>query len=244
MLERTDSMTATLNDVLREVHRLRKFLRDLQNEIDGLPRLKKAHEAKLARQEQNLKSAQDAIKHLKAANHEREVSLKSTHQQLQKYEKQMPDMKSPKEIEGKQTEIAAAKAGIAQLEEQILAGITDIEDASAKIPALEQAVKKAKADFAAFEADSKERHERLLREKQGAEKELKTTEVHLPPIIQTTYQRLVAAHGADALAVVTARICGHCLTSVTEQNLNELKQGRLLYCNTCGRVLYLPQGHD
>ncbi len=237
-------MTATLNDVLREVHRLRKFLRDLQNEIDGLPRLKKAHEAKLARQEQNLKSAQDAIKHLKAENHEREVSLKSTHQQLQKYEKQMPDMKSPKEIEGKQTEIAAAKAAILQLEEQILASITEIEDASAQIPALEQLVKKAKAEFAAFEADTKERQERLLREKKGAETELKQAEVHLPAIIQTAYQRLVAAHGADALAMVNARICGHCLTSVTEQNLNELRQGRLLYCNTCGRLLYLPQGHD
>jgi uncharacterized protein len=232
-------MVATLNDVLREVHRLRKFLRDLQAELDSLPRVKKAHLAKLAKHEQILKDAQDAVKHLKAANHDREVSIKATHQQLKKYEGQLPDMKHPKEIEAKQTEIANAKAAIQQLEEQVLTGITEIEESSAKIPTLEAQVKKTKAEFAAFEAESTDRQERMLREKKHAEAELKKTEVHLPSAIHVSYGRLVAAHGADALAVVTERICGNCFTSVTAQNLNELKQGRLLFCNSCGRVLYV-----
>jgi uncharacterized protein len=234
-------MVATLNDVLREVHRLRKFLRDLQSELDNFPRLKKAHLAKIAKHEQTLKDAQDAVKHLKAANHDREVSIKATHTQLKKYEGQLPDMKHPKEIEAKQTEIANAKKTIQQLEEQVLTGITEIEERSAKLPHLEDQLKKTKTDFAAFESESKDRQDRMLREKKSAESELKKAEVHLPSAIHVSYGRLVAAHGPDALAVVTERICGNCLTSVTAQNLNELKQGRLLFCNSCGRVLYVNE---
>src|SRR3974390_1664874 len=111
--------TMTLNQVLRDIHRLRKHVRDLHNEIEGLPRLKKAHQAQVARQEQILKEAHEAIKQLKAATHDSEVNLKATDQQLKKYERQMDDLKTPKELAAMQHEIADAKAMIAQHEEQI-----------------------------------------------------------------------------------------------------------------------------
>ncbi len=214
----------SLNNVLSEIHRLRKHVRDLQAEIDGLPRLKKAHEAKVARHEKALKDAQDAIKQGRAATNAAEVSLKANHQQLLKYDKQMNDLKTPKEVEGKQKEIAATKAEVQKHEEEIFAGMTNVEEKVTKLPPLEEQVKKAKAEFAAFEADFKERQERLLREMNLAQTELAKVDSELPPQFRSQYDRLVKAHGPDALAAVNGSVCSQCHTSVTQQNKNELRR--------------------
>jgi predicted nucleic acid-binding Zn-ribbon protein len=236
-------MAASLNEVLREVHRLRRHLSELHTEVERLPRTLKAHAAKVAKQEQTLKDAVDNLRKLKVANADRELRAKTTHQQLLKFEKQMSDMKSPKEIDGKQKEIAAAKATIAALEAEVLVGITEIEEKTAEIPALEKAVKKAKSDFANFEVESLEHKERLEGEKTLALSELKVVEAQMPADIASTYSRLVKAHGHDALAEVRERerSCGQCLNAVTVQNINELLRGRLMCCNNCGRILYIER---
>ena len=234
----TANATATLPTVLREIHRLRRHLRDLQTETERLPRLLKAHQAKVAKQEQQLKDAQEGVKHLKVANSDKELSLKSITQQLAKYERQLDDMNTPKEVDGKQKEIATSKSTIHKLEEQILSGIAEIEERASKVPEYDEAFKKARAELVAFEKESKDRLTRLTREVHLSEEQLKKHEVHLPASVRGTYERLVKAHGPDALACVGKSSCGFCHTSVTMQNVHELVQGRFLFCNSCGRVLY------
>lgn len=233
-------MTATvmIPTVLREIHRLRRHHRDLQTEIERLPRLLKAHQGKVAKQEQTLKQAQDDLKHLKVQAHDKEVNLKTTMQLLAKYEKQTNDMKSPKEVEAKEKEIATSKKTIEELEEQILLGLAEIDESTARIPQLDKAVKDAKAELAVFEKDSKERRQHLMAQVKLAEDELKKYETRLPATVRALYDRLIKSHGADALALVQKSSCGHCHTSVTAQNVNELYQGHFVCCNSCGRMLY------
>jgi predicted nucleic acid-binding Zn-ribbon protein len=234
-------MASDFNALLRDIHRLRRHIRELKNEVANLPRVKKAHEAKVAKQEKALKDAQDLLKKLKSTNNDREVSLKSTHQQLQKYEKQLNDMTTPKEVAAKQTEIAAAKTHIGELEEQILVGMTEIDDQTPKIPPLEEALKKAKAEFATFESEFKEREERLQREAKLATEELKKQEPLIPAAHRPQYDAIIKAFDADALAGVKERdrVCGNCLTAITVQAITELMKFHFVTCGNCGRMLYL-----
>ncbi len=234
-------MATEINALFREIHRLRKHIREVKSEIENLPRLKKAHQAKVAKQEAALKDAQEQVKKAKSDNHGREVSLKSTEQQLQKYERQLNDMKSPKEVEAKEHEIATAKAHIGELEDQILNGMGEVEVKVAKVPAFEEQVKKAKAEYATFEAEFNEREERLKGEAKLAAEQLALAEPQIPATTRPIYDRLTKAHGADALAQVGRRdrICSNCLTAVTVQAINELTNGNLTCCNSCGRVVYL-----
>jgi uncharacterized protein len=233
-------MTAivALPTMLRQIHRIRRHLRELHAEMERLPRLLKAHQAKIAKSELGLKEAQDGLKHLKISNHDNEVNLKATSQLLAKYERQLDDMTVPKEIDAKKKEIAGSKSLIAQLEEQILAGMAAVEEQAAKLPEMESAFKKAKSELAAFETESKERSSRLSKEVKLAEEELKKYEARLPATVKGAFERLVKAHGPEALAAVEKNSCGHCHTSVTIQMVNELSQGRFLFCNSCGRLLY------
>src|SRR5207237_417472 len=78
-----------LGSSLREVHRLRRHVKNLQEEIDRAPRQEKAQQTKVARQEEILREAQEGIKKSKVAIHDKEVSLKTIHSQIAKHKKQL-----------------------------------------------------------------------------------------------------------------------------------------------------------
>src|SRR5665213_4324296 len=107
-------------ELMREIHRLRRFARDLKEQIDRAPLQLKAQQAKVVRQEEAMNSNLEAIKKLKVAIHEKEVTLKTTHGQIAKHQKQLNEAGAKKEYDALQTEIASAREKCNQLEEDCL----------------------------------------------------------------------------------------------------------------------------
>ena len=83
--------------ILREIHRLRRFAKDLQTKIDQGPRTLKAQQARVARQEDILRQAQEGLKRLKVTIHDKEVTLRTALQQITKHEKQQNEAASKKD---------------------------------------------------------------------------------------------------------------------------------------------------
>jgi predicted nucleic acid-binding Zn-ribbon protein len=230
-----------LSPLLREIHRLRKLIRDAQAEIDRAPRVAKAHQAKLATQEKALADAKEELKKKKAGLLAGEAQIKSLNQTLNRHEKQLDDLTAPRDIEAKQHDIANTKALIAQTEDELLAAMTDVDERVARMPELEAALVKAKADHAAFEKESAERLVRLKEEVATATAALAEEEKKIPATIRPQYERLVKAHGADALAAVENQSCSHCRVGITAQNLADFhKEAGFICCRNCGRALYVP----
>ncbi len=227
--------------LFREIHRLRRFTNDLQEQIDRAPRQQKAQEAKIARQEEIYRQAQDAIKHLKVDIHSKEGLLKTTHGQIAKYQKQLNEAESKKEYDALQHEINDARAACQRLEEEILTGMGETEEKTAQLPELEKAVRLAKEEAAKFEAGAKERLAGLQSQLAEAQKQLQEQEATIPAAIRSSYDRFVTAHGADALSAVQGRTCAACYTEITAQQANELQQELFVPCKACGRILYLPE---
>lgn len=230
-----------LNPVLKELHRLRKLIRDAHAEIERAPKVLKAHQTRLANQEKALVDAKDALKHRKADVLTGEATIKSLNQSLAKHEKQLDTLTDPRQVEAKQHDIANTKESIAKTEDDVLTALSDVDERTAKIPELEAAVTKAKADFAIYEKDSAERLVRLKEEVKTATAALAAEEAKMPASMRGTYDRLVKAHGADALAVVENQNCAHCRLGVTQQQMSDLlKSTEFHTCRSCGRILYLP----
>ncbi|MEO2088960.1 MAG: hypothetical protein ABGY75_05615, partial [Gemmataceae bacterium] len=118
--------TPTLPPTLRELHRVRKHLRELKSEIDLGPRVQKIQEQKLASEKQAHADAHDAVGKLKLKIRDDEGTLKQVNGQLAKFEKQLNDAASPKEYEGKKSEIRQAQEKIAATEELILQLMEDL----------------------------------------------------------------------------------------------------------------------
>jgi uncharacterized protein len=229
-----------LNPLLRELHRLRKLIRDAQGEIDRAPRVLKAHQTKLANQEKAVADAKDALKHRKADVLTGEATIKSLNQTLIKYQKQLDGLTDPRQMEAKGHEIATTKELIAKAEDDYLTAVTDVDELAAKVPEVEAALAKAKADFANYEKEAAERMVRLKDEVKTASAALAAEEAKIPPAIRGQYDRLVKAHGADAFAAVENQTCTHCRVGITQQGLADLRAGtEFICCRNCGRAQYM-----
>ncbi len=226
--------------LLREIHRWRRHAKELQTKIDQGPRLLKAQQDQLARQEENFRQAQDTIKQLKVKTHELEVSSKATQQLLKKYQKQLEEAAGAKEYTTLRLEIDQANQEILRLNEAILETMVATEEGTARLPEADQAVRKARADFAQFDKDLQARLAGWGEQRQRALLQLADLEPTLPEEVQAYYQRLVAAKGDDALASVNGRICEACYTEITAQMSNDLLRALFVLCKSCGRILYLP----
>jgi predicted nucleic acid-binding Zn-ribbon protein len=229
------------NDALRECHRLRRHINNLQEELKRLPVQIKAQHTKATNADKGYHEAQEALKKLKVTITGHEKDLRETHQQIDKYKRQLNESKGTKEFDALKTEIATAQAKAQSLEETILTEIGQSEEDAAKLPELDKGVKKAKEDAAQFEKNALGRKQLLEEELARTQQALVEMEALLPGDMGEQYRRLIKAKGNDALSIVTERTCTACYTSITAQNYNDLAQGKPLICKACGRMLYLPE---
>ena len=232
---------ASTAELMREIHRLRRFARDLQEQIDRAPRLLLGQKAKLKRQEDAAHDNQEAIKKLKVDMREKEVTLKTTHAAIAKHQAQLNAAASKKEYDALQSEIAADRVKCATLEEESLAALSETEERAAKTVELEEAVKGAKEEFVRYEKESAERLASQKKQFAETQARLKEVEATVPPNTRKDFDRIVKGKGADAFAPVVDRGCGACRTEIIAQQYNELLMGAFVVCKACGRILYLPE---
>jgi uncharacterized protein len=203
--------------ILREIHRLRRHIKELQGKIEGGPRQLKAQQTKIAKDEDNLHKAHEALKQSKIKIHDKEVSIKATQTEIQKFEQQLGQISTKREYDALRAEISSSRS---------------------RIPEAEKAVAKAKADVAQFERDLQEKLTQFKADREQALAELKKVEATLPENIKTQYDRLLAAKFEDCIAGVEGTTCTACYTEVTPQMANELFRGSFVVCKSCGRMLY------
>jgi predicted nucleic acid-binding Zn-ribbon protein len=227
--------------ILREIHRLQRHAHDLKTEIERIPRLLKGQEAKVARQEEAVREAQENLKQLKLASHDKESQLKSTLQLIDKHKQQREQVSSKKEYDALTHEIAADKTRCQELEDEILETLGQIEEQTARVPDLEQTVKQAKAEAAQYEKSTRERQTVLVGQLEQVQQQIKEVDATLPSDVRPIYERLVGLRGEDAMAAVQNRTCMACYTEITAQAFNDLMLSQFILCKSCGRVLYLPE---
>jgi uncharacterized protein len=227
-----------VTEVFREAHRLRKHLRELQKEIELGPRVLKSRQDELDEERQAHKDHYDAITRLKLKQREDEGTLKQTDTRLAKLEDQLTGISVQKEYDAKKSEIAQARAKKADLEDAILTTMTEIEDRTAAIPAIEQKWADAQAAFAEFQRQAADRLEMLKNDQAASMKALAKVEEGVPDDIRPRYEKLVKAHGPEAMAGVKGKSCQACRTDLTDQKVIELRRGEFMQCSTCGKLLF------
>ena len=230
---------ATPAHILKDIHRLKRHIKDLEAKLEQGPKAHKAHQLKVAQAEDTLHKAQEGIKQLKVKIHEKEVSVKAAQQNIEKLEK--TPVSNKKEYDALRTEVATANKSIHKLEDEILETMGELEDKTKSTPEAEKTLHKAKADAAQFEKDHQERLTLWATERQSALQQLAEVEAQLPEDLRIIYDRMVGSKWADAISAVHGRICVTCYTEVTPQMFNELQRGLFVICKVCGRMLYAEE---
>jgi predicted nucleic acid-binding Zn-ribbon protein len=230
--------------VFREIHRLRGFIHNLQEQLDRIPRLRKAHQARLAKQEQALREAQEAIRKLKVTASDKEKSLKATNGQITRYEQQVNLVSSKKEFDALQLEIAHARTTCEKLEDEILQALVDVDEKTAQLPGLEKALAQVKDEVAKFEAESAPRQADWAAQQAETRKQLQAAEANVPAELRPQYNRTIASLDHEGMAAVKDRTCTACYTEIIYQDFAALELDAFVICKSCGRILYLPASMD
>lgn len=236
-------MAAETSLAFHHLHQLLQELADAEYMLGHGPKRIAAAEKKLALAEQDSSSQRDQIQQMKKKADEASLNLKSREADIQKHQGRLNEAGSNKEYEIITDQINGLKESCATLEDEILAMLSDVDDAASELEKLQHEVttqsdrvKEIQADVAAKEPGLKENIARLQGEVQEAEKVLPAGEG------KSAYLRLKASQGASGMSKVEDGYCFECNTTVTPQDAIRLNMGEFVLCRACGRVLYRVDG--
>jgi len=216
-----------------EVYRLKTDLRDKPAEID---RLKVECESKKLK----LKQIEDKLKAILLKQKAYEGDLKVKEDAIVKADGQLSQLKTNKEYSAKLLEIEGIKADKSQIEEKILLGFDEIDEARKALDLEKVIVANYEKEF-----QSKKKEIDDLMVVVGDQLKVKESlRIRLTPEIRpdllSRYDRVLQNKEGLGIVPVKDHTCGGCYMHLTEQLINQIKMhDQLVTCDVCARILYL-----
>lgn len=233
-------MPATTS-LLRDLHRMHQQLRDLRDRLERGPKQVKARETGVARLEAELEQAKAAVKAVRMACDQKQLSLKSSEGKIADLKVKLNQASTNREYQALRDQIAADEMANSVLADEILEAMEKIDETAAGVAPAEERLAKGRADLAVAQKQVADQHDSLMQDVSRIEAELVETEKALPGDFREAYLRIVRSKGSEALAQVDGGICQGCYQQITPNNQNSLVMGAIVMCGSCGRMLYLPE---
>jgi predicted nucleic acid-binding Zn-ribbon protein len=220
-------------------------LAELDDRKRGLDALAATLPAEAAAREEELAAAGEAFDKIQRgweeAQRERrhlEVVIEDKTQALSKYRSQLDSVKTNKEYQSLQHEIAVNKESISHLEDKLLDLLDRGETSQGEIDERRGALQRLEADVAAANREARER----LRDAEVQLIEVEEKRERLMPKLSQTvraeYRRLCERYQGGAFAVAVGAVCQGCFVNVPAKVVAELRAGDNLYrCESCGRFI-------
>jgi predicted nucleic acid-binding Zn-ribbon protein len=168
-----------------------------------------------------------------------ETELQDTKEKIEKYKRQLNDVKTNKEYSSLLKEIEEANAKIDSLEEEIIGEMLSADD-------IEKEIKAASKKAEEVQAELFRKKDAIFQEKNKAEEKLKDIESEkeqllpkIPSDQMKLYKQISRTKNGIVLSPVTEEFCTMCHMRVRPQMVNELIAGtQIITCENCGRILY------
>lgn len=223
-----------------KLHRLHIQLREVQDQLEKGPRQLKARQQIIQQKQDELEAQKQKQKTLKMGADQKSLQLKSNEAKIQDLRVKLNQANSNREFDIIRAQIEADTVANSVLEDEILDSLEKVDAGQIAVRKLEEELAAANAEetrVAAEIAAAEPGYRSRMTELQTA---ITEAENCLPPEFVAPYRRLVQAYGAAALAKVEGTICGVCFVNLTPQTQVALRAGQVMFCKTCGRLMYLP----
>ena len=225
--------------LLIELQQLDNVIRDLETEIQSLPRKVAAIESQLAGHIAQVDSDKSKVAENQRSRRKRETDISSFREKISKHKDQMLEVKTNEQYKALLHEIEFHEAGIRKVEDEILSEMIESES-------LDKQLKKAEQNLAAERAEvQKEVREAEQRKQQDdaklaeAKQQREAITSQLSPDVVFSYQRIYVARKGTAVTPVREEACGHCHVRLRPQAFNDVKANEeILHCESCGCIMY------
>lgn len=229
---------------LKALHQLYQRLDDVKQKLDQGPKRIKLKEQFALKQEEQLKGVQDQVTQLKKQVQQKNLDLQTNETKILDLKGKLNTAASNKEFDIIKGQIAADQMANSVLEDEIL----ELMD---KIDAKEEEVKAWVEKKDAAHAEAKKTEQQFEAAREALDEEIRECEATIadarqiiPEQLKVQFERLVRSHGAGALANVAGNFCSACNVKIEPQRRVELNSGRLVFCKSCGRLLYVDDSAE
>ena len=146
-------------------------------------------------------------------------------------------VKNPKELADLQAEISSLKRRRQKLEDTLLDAMINREEAEAARDEAGDHLKDMEASWSTQQVDLRAEREVLQqRVEEIEEKRMRVTaRIDAKPLM--TYERVRERKGGQAVAQIRGGACSACGVTVPPSAEWKLRQGELVQCDTCGRII-------
>lgn len=170
------------------------------------------------------------------ANHAAEL------ENIHRSETNMKEIKTNKEYQAVGREIAAARKQVAELEEQILQKITQLDEVNNEITSSEAALAELEQNTEQRRSEKQSEIDKVLQDISVDSLRRDTITKELPANVLKRYQSLRSQRRGQAVAVAREGYCLGCNMQLPPQLFNSLyREDELISCPHCQRMLILQR---
>jgi uncharacterized protein len=175
-----------------------------------------------------------------------ELKQKSYQEKIAKFEKELYSGKvvNPREVEAIQKEISILKRQRGELDDRIMQIWEELPGEQAKSAKFEKALDERKAKLAGEQRAALQAKTQLEAEFKQKSAERPAAAKEVPPTLLARYEAIRQKHAGVGMSDIDVRknACGACGMSLPTRTIEGLKDGRIMTCDACHRILYFTEG--
>jgi len=231
--------------VIRELAGLDERERRLRTRAEEVPLLIEESRKRTEKTEEEISRVRNDAEEQKRTIRTLELEIQEMNDKLEKYSKQLLDVKTNKEFQSLQKEITDVEGAIAEREDQLLETMDRFEERTRTADNAEAKMKEAREEeennLRELESELKDNEVQLIEVSEKRERAIEK----LSPQLRDEYEKVKSHYAGDAIVAVSAGVCTGCYVNIPPNIVGEIHAGgSVIRCEQCGRFLYFSNEYD
>lgn len=215
---------------------------ELKEKAEAFSPLIQAKNKQLDTLKSDLKSAKDALSQHQLKKKQLEGEAEAQEKLVQKHNSELNSLKSNDAYKAMLVEIKTAKDAVVKIEDEILVLMEAVEADEKKYRELEKKFKSDEASTKMEIQNLESQQSAVLAQVKQKEEERNTFAQTVPAPLLSQYNAIREQRGGLAIVPMVNSSCGGCRMALTPAKANEVKKAKsMVLCDSCIRILYLPQ---
>jgi len=227
---------------LKELQQVNDKIRECEDEKAALRAAIENRRSEIQVHTARIDELQKKIKETRKEEDRHNLDLKSNEADINKLLGQLTQAETNEEYAGLNKRVEEERKQNSGLEDTILRLMTEVDDMNSELHSLKDALAKEQAEIVRYEAKINGDIAALDASVKGLRANAAEIEKTIDPELIQRYRKLFEWHDGDAMAVLdrNAATCLGCNLPVTKQDINlVLADNGIIYCKSCGRILYM-----
>ena len=233
-------MRAELEQILILQDRQQK-IRQIENEIKGLPLQRKHLESQLADSAASLEAIKQKARQVEVDRKRLELDVGTRTESINRLKTQQYQTRKNDEFQAMGHEIQRYEDEIRKLEDQELELMDQGDKLKVEVGAAEKKAGATKDSITRQTNDLGEKSKTLDSRLQELEKDRKELAEKMDEDLLNRFERLFGSKGDSAIVAIEHGVCTGCHMKLTTATVKAAEAGReIVNCEQCGRILYIP----